>query len=42
MTSIFTVAVSAVHPEHTISNALIMSEDIEYDVKLDAFQQMNI
>jgi RecB family endonuclease NucS len=30
VTSLYTISVSAIHPEHVTSNALVMAEDVEY------------
>jgi hypothetical protein len=42
VTSLYTVTVSAIHPEHAVSSALVMAEDIEYQVKLLPYQQINV
>lgn len=40
VTSLYTISVSLIRPEHPTSNSLVMAEDVEYEVKLLPYQKM--
>jgi hypothetical protein len=42
VSSLYTISATAIHPEHAVSSALVMAEDVEYELKLLPYQQSNV